>query len=202
MAGEHVAHTWRLPLGTFHAFRDEQPKYEKWELIDGRPTMMAPPTLIHQRIARNLETLLNARLAIVRPEWQADREIGLLLPLDERYNPEPDVTVIDTAIGSTQVYADRFYVVAEVLSPNDKDWVLDAKLGYYQGHALCRAIRFVEQARIACRVWQRIGVGTGDSTWQESRLDAPLDRIALPDIGDIGPLAALYRHTPLDVGPT
>ena len=81
----------------FHAFRDERPKEEKWELIDGVPMMMPPPTLMHQRIARNLETLLNAHLQATKPEWQADREVGVWLKGDEKYNPEPDVIVIETA---------------------------------------------------------------------------------------------------------
>ena len=49
----------KVSLDTFHAFRDDRPKEEKWELIDGTPTMMPPPTVMHQRIARNLETMLN-----------------------------------------------------------------------------------------------------------------------------------------------
>ena len=53
---------------------------------------MPPPTLMHQRIARNLETLLNARLQEVKPEWHADYEVGVWLKGDEKYNPEPDVT--------------------------------------------------------------------------------------------------------------
>ena len=82
MAGE-TSH-WRLDMETFHGFRDERPKEEKWELIDGRPVMMPPPSLMHQRISGNLETLLNARLPAVRPEWRADREIGLLIPQDQK----------------------------------------------------------------------------------------------------------------------
>jgi Uma2 family endonuclease len=106
----------QLSLPVFHAFRESRPEEEKWELVDGVPMMMPPPTLVHQRIGRNLETLLNERLQHVKPEWQADREIGLLFPGDEKYNPQPDVTVIDAEIRLGQLYAERFYLVAEVLS--------------------------------------------------------------------------------------
>lgn len=198
MAGEQVGSKldgdhWRLSLPVFHAFRDDRPKEEKWELIDGRPTMMPPPTLIHQRICKNITRLLDRRLAEVKPEWQADGEVGLLLRLDEKFNPEPDVTVIDTAIGSTQIYADRFYAVAEVLSPNDKDWVLDAKIGYYQRHEHCLAVMFVEQSRIACQLWRR----GADRGWADTKLTQRTDRLDIPVIGDIGSLAEFYRHTPL-----
>jgi Uma2 family endonuclease len=110
--------------------------------------MMPPPTLVHQRIGRNLETLLNERLQHVKPEWQADREIGLLFPGDEKYNPQPDVTVIDAEIRLGQLYAERFYLVAEVLSESDMPEVIDAKLAYYKSHAPNRAMLLVRQDRL------------------------------------------------------
>lgn len=199
--GEGLQRRWQVTLEQFHAFRDERPKEEKWELIDGTPMMMPPPTLIHQRIASNLEHLLNAKLIDVRPEWRADREIGILLPHDERFNPEPDVTVIDTAVEVDQLYAGRFYFVAEVLSNSDrperragadKPIPLAAKLGYYTGHEPCRGVLIVRQDRIEAELHLRTG-----SAWTARVLADPADRVAIPDIGDIGPLGALYRFTPL-----
>jgi len=55
MPGDFLRRTPQLTMEQFHAFRDERPKEEKWELIDGVPMMMPPPTLMHQRISRNLE---------------------------------------------------------------------------------------------------------------------------------------------------
>jgi Uma2 family endonuclease len=191
MPGDHV-HRIRVSLETFQGFRDDRPKEEKWELIDGTPTMMPPPALVHQRIARNLQTLLNARLQQVRPDWMADIEIGVLLPDEESYNPEPDVTVIDTDVELGQVYAERFYFVAEVLSPNDKQWVLDLKRSYYQAHAHCRGFIFVRQDRIEAELNLRKG-----ATWISQQLHLPTDRMEISDIGDIGALRELYLHTPL-----
>ncbi len=181
----------QVTLEHFHAFRDERPKEEKWELIDGVPHMMPPQRLIHQRISRNIEELINTRLRLVKPEWQADREIGLLLPQNDKYNPEPDVTVIDTEIGLDQIYAERFYFVAEVLSPDDKKRVLDLKLAFYKGHEHCRAVLFVEQDRVEATLHV---CGTD---WSSRTLTTSTDQIAIPDIGDIGTLGHLYRHTPL-----
>jgi Uma2 family endonuclease len=120
MPGDFLQRRPQLTMKQFHAFRDERPKEEKWELIDGVPMVMPPPTVVHIRIARNLEALINARLEGVKPEWQADREVGVWLKDDEKYNPEPDVTVIDTAVALGQIYVQRFYFVAEVLSESDK----------------------------------------------------------------------------------
>lgn len=195
----------RLPqfsLEQFHAFRDERPKEEKWELIDGVPMMMPPPSLVHQRISGNIERLLNAALSVARPAWQADREIGILLPDDERYNPEPDITVIDTDIALGQIYAERFYFVAEVLSSanrpeqrsgSDKPHVLSAKIDYYRLHGHCRGILIVHQDRIEAELHHRTPDG-----WLTRDLRASADRLVIPGIGDIGALGDLYRNTPLD----
>jgi Uma2 family endonuclease len=188
MAQRRLGH---MELRAFHAFRDGRPRREKWELIDGVAIMMAPPSLVHQRICRNLETMLNDRLRNVRPEWAADREIGVLLPADEKYNPEPDVTVIDKTIEMGQLYAQRFYFVAEVLSASDKDWVLTSKLDYYQRHENCQSVLFVRQDRIGAEFYRR-----GDG-WAKADMTDPREHVDVPGIGDIGPLSGLYLDTPL-----
>jgi Uma2 family endonuclease len=178
----------------FHAFRDERPKEEKWELIDGVPMMMPPPTLMHQRIEANLDRLLNEHLEKTKPEWRSDREVGVWLKGDEKFNPEPDVTVIDTAFASGQIYVERFYFVAEVLSESDKKAVLEAKLAYYKQHEHNRCVLFVRQDRIGAQQHDR----QDDGSWRERRLNGPPASLAIPDIGTIGRLGDLYKFTPLD----
>ena len=187
----------------FDAFRDTRPKEEKWELIDGVPMMMPPPTLLHQRISGNIQRLINTVLDRDHPAWRADCEIGLRLPADLKYNPEPDVTVIDRDIAIDQIYAERFYFVAEVLSEanrpeardgSDRPQVLAVKLAWYKKHPHCRAVLFLEQRRVAGELHVR------GKRWRTTTLAAPADRIVIPDIGDIGPLGALYRDTPLYPG--
>ncbi len=199
--GDFLTRLPQFTLEMFHAFRDERPKEEKWELIDGVPMMMPPPSLVHQRISRSIETMLNDHLRLCRPEWMADREIGVLLPADEKYNPEPDVTVIDTAVELGQIYAERFYFVAEVLSDSnrpeqragaDKPIVLAAKVAYYQRHEHCRGVLIVRQDRIEADLHVREATG-----WVFRALRNSADHIVIPDIGDIGPLADCYRDTPL-----
>lgn len=194
MPGDFLRRTPQLTMRQFHAFRDERPKEEKWELIDGVPMMMPPSTLMHQRIARNLENLLNARLLQAKPEWQADREVGVWLKGDKTYNPEPDVTVIDTVFLVGQIYVQRFYFVAEVLSENDKKAVLEAKLGYYQAHEHNRCVLFVQQDRVGADQHDRQARGG----WRRRHLAKPDAALAFPDIGNIGRLGDLYRFTPLD----
>ena len=70
MPGDFLRRTPQLTMEQFHAFRDSRPEEEKWELIDGVPMMMPPPTLVHQRIAANLDRLLNAHFERLKPEWR------------------------------------------------------------------------------------------------------------------------------------
>jgi len=193
MPGDFEKRTLQLTMEQFHAFRDSRPEEEKWELIDGVPMMMPPPTLVHQRIARNLEALLNAHLASAKPEWEADREVGVWLKGDDKFNPEPDVTVIDTAIAIGQVYVRRFYFVAEVLSESDKKAALAAKLAFYQGHEHNRCVLFVRQDRIGADQHDM-----QDGRWRHRRLKSPMTPLVFPGVGTIGRLGDLYKSTPLD----
>jgi Uma2 family endonuclease len=193
MPGDVLRHGPQLTMEQFHAFRDERPKEEKWELIDGVPIMMPPPTLVHQRIADNLNQLLNARLLEVKPEWRAQRDTGVWLRGDEKYNPEPDVVIADATITRGQIYARRFYLTAEVLSPSDKKPVVAAKLRYYQEHEHNRCILLVRQDRIGAEQHIREG-----GTWRRRRLSSPTAKLDIPNVGVIGRLGDLYKATPLD----
>jgi Uma2 family endonuclease len=191
MPQDLAASRWTLDLKTFQGFRDERPKEEKWELIGGRPVMMPPPTLTHQNISGVCFELLNAQLAKSKPDWVASFEVGLLVPEDDTFNPEPDVTVVDAFPELGQVYATRFHFVVEIRSPNDRDWVLDAKLAFYQAHDSCIGVLFVNQDRIAAELYLR------DNNWQMLSLSDADGRIDIPGIGDIGELGELYKRTRL-----
>jgi hypothetical protein len=149
----------RNTLEQFHAFHDVRPKKEKWELIDDRWAMVmiaaanagSPAHCTQSRVPAGYPVRARA------PDWQAQREIGLLPPDNDRYNPEPDVTVIETAIDLGQIYATEFCFVGEVLSPDDKSHVLNLKRGFYTSHEPCRGVIFVAQDRVSARLdngWQ------------------------------------------------
>ena len=55
--------THRMTGAQFRSFQETRPDHERWELVKGVPIMMVPPTISHQRIAGNLERLLNDALA-------------------------------------------------------------------------------------------------------------------------------------------
>src|SRR5215469_11289107 len=123
MASAPIRDHPRLSVELFRGFVEGRPEEERWELIDGLPVMMAPPTKAHQRIASNLERLLNDALEAPRSTLVAYREIGVnLAPCVENYDAEPDVVVVDGG-GDNERYSDRFYLAAEVVSSSGRTYV-------------------------------------------------------------------------------
>ena len=65
-----------LSIMAFRSWLESRPAKERWELIAGVPMMMAPPTHDHQRLASNLERLLNDAFEAHRPELSAYQRVG------------------------------------------------------------------------------------------------------------------------------
>ena len=117
-----------LSVAAFRAWLASRPDEEHWELIEGVPMMMTPPNRRHQRIASNLEALLNAALKRHDPTLAAYQNIGVNIASTVPYDPEPDVAVIREDENPDPRYVDRFYLVAEVLSDSDKDIIEGKRL--------------------------------------------------------------------------
>ena len=104
----------------YHSFLETRPDDERWQLIDGVAVMMTPPTLVHQKIARNLCNLLDDVLELRHPKWAALQEIGLIVPGYDEFRPKADAAVLDSIVQDTS-YATRFYLVAEIRSDTNTD---------------------------------------------------------------------------------
>jgi Uma2 family endonuclease len=201
----------RLSPAAFRAFQDGRPDEERWELIDGTPVMMTPPPPLidHNRIASNLERLLNDALALCEPDREAVQRPGLEIEVGPAaleglgfagaYRPEPDVAVIDDDPVAGRRFVDRAHLLAEVVSGTDDDPILpggvswiDAKTRLYRAHEACRAVLVIEQRRIAVVVWERRPDG-----WDERRLTDPDDALDLLGFGLRCPVGALYAGTHL-----
>jgi Uma2 family endonuclease len=183
----------RLSIADFRAFLATRPDEEHWELIDGAAMMMAPPTKAHQRIASNLERLLNDALLQFNPSLVAYQRVGLnLAPVSKDYDPEPDVVVIDADEDTDERYAERFYLVAEIVSASDRKTV-QLKRRMYKLHPTCTCVLAVRQDRCEARVDLRSAAG-----WGETLLQHPDDVLALPDFGLRCVLSDLYGGTPLN----
>jgi Uma2 family endonuclease len=192
-----VAQT-RLTFAAFSAFYDTRPSHERWELIDGDAIMMSPPTWMHQRSRRNIETMINHRLSLSQflsqsqSAWEADSAIGVHVAEDQSWAPEPDITVADKNIPPGLIYAERFYFIVEVLS-SDRPDVLAKKRAYHRAHEHNRGFMFMSQKSVSVELVRRTANG-----WITDTLTNPEAAIDLPDIGVIGTLRQFYRATELE----
>jgi Uma2 family endonuclease len=152
--------------------------------------MMAPPNRRHQRIVSSLQNLLDTALAAYDPSLEAYHDVGVNIVSAVPHDPEPDVTVIREAENADPRYADRFYLVAEVLSDSDRD-VIDLKREVYRAHPTCTCILLIRQDRAEIVVDQRTSDG-----WHSQVLHAG-DDLDLPAFGLSCPVAEVYRRTPL-----
>lgn len=187
---------WTVDL--FRAFLDTRPDEERWELIDGVPVMMTPPTFIHNRLASNLEHLLNEALRVHRPDLLAFQRMGLdLFPERDSYQPEPDVSVVDADIDFGDRYARRFYLAAEIVSGSDErrsgdTTRLDLKRALYRDHPSCLTVVTVEQERMRVRLELR-----GEDGWTALDLGGADEPFAIDAFGLRCRVGDLYRNSPL-----
>jgi Uma2 family endonuclease len=159
--------------------------------------MMTPPTIAHNRIAGNLERLLNEGLAGHDLSRIAMQRPGIELGSGE-FRPEPDVAVIDADYEPDQRFVERAYLLAEIVSATDGTRVpdtdarwIDVKRTIYLDHAACEAVLIIEQDRMEVRLDIK-----SPSGWSSQALGAA-DDLMLPTFGPQCAVADLYEGTPL-----
>lgn len=184
----------KLTVDKFLAFYETRSDEEQWQLVDGVAILMTPPFLTHQRLARNLERLLNDALAVAAPHLSAEQRVGIELPEFAHYRPDPDVAVIEFKIAPRRRYVDRFYLVAETLSESD-DERIELKRGFYRAHEHNQAILLVSQDKQEVE----LDVRSADR-WTSQVLSGPQALLSLPGFGLTCRLHDLYKNTP--VGPS
>ena len=190
MVGTARQHAPILSVASFRTWLASRPDEEHWELIEGVPMMMTPPNRRHQRIASNLEALLNAALKRHNPLLAAYQNIGVNIVSTVPYDPEPDVAVIREDENPDPRYAKRFYLVAEILSESDKG-VIESKRNIYRAHPSCTHILLIRQDRLEIVVDSRTGDG-----WRSQVLHGA-DKLTLPEFGLNCLVRDVYQDTPL-----
>jgi Uma2 family endonuclease len=203
--GTAHAPTRRMTGAQFRSFQESRPDHERWELVKGVPIMMVPPTISHQRIAGNLEQLLNDALAKHDPTRIAVQGSGVelgevaLAPIGEDYRPEPDVMVMDADYEPRQRFVDRAYVVAEIVSDTDNEPVPGAKEPWiaikrrlYLAHAPCEAVVLIDPYRVEVRIDLRTKDG-----WTRDQLTRLDERLIIPSCGLQCLVGDVYKGTPL-----
>jgi Uma2 family endonuclease len=190
----HQARRERIPTlwtaDQFLDFLNTRPDEERWQLVDGLPMMMVPPSKRHQRIGKNLVRLLDRALEDVRPDLAAYYELGLRLPGVDDFNPIPDVLVVEADAGDER-YATSFFLVAEVISPSNSSEMIERKLELYRSHPDNLYCLTIDQDSV------HVAITARETGWARTDLRSPEDVLALPAFGFEAPLSALYEGTPL-----
>ena len=182
----------RLSVEDYLAFIATRPDEERWQLIDGVAMMMPPPTLRHQTVARNLAFELQFHFRSSSLAFSALLEVGLIVPDVDKFRPEADVAVVDTSIDLDSSYADRFYLVAEVLSESNTDEAIELKRQRYIQHPDNFYCLIISQTEVKVEVWSRA------SGWQRTEFTRLDQSIEMPEFGFSMPLASLYRDTRIE----
>ena len=180
-----------MDVDEFMAFLEMRPKEERWDLIEGVAVMMAPPSLAHQRIVRNLCELLNSAFAARRSNLFAYHEIAIRLPGVLNFQPEPDVVVALGPAGP-ELYAQDFRLVAEILSPSNRRTEIELKLQRYRQAASNFYAVVVEPHEIFVEIYAR------SRNWRPVILRGREDPIEMPEFGLRCSVGDLYRGTTLD----
>jgi Putative restriction endonuclease len=89
MVGVARQHAPIPSVASFRSWLESRPDEEPWELIEGVPMMMTPPSRRHQWIASNLESLLDAALRRHSPLLVAYHDIGVNIVSSVPYIPNP-----------------------------------------------------------------------------------------------------------------
>src|SRR5262245_51215716 len=193
MAEPARAFTGNMQVREFLTFLKSRPKEERWQLVEGVAVMMNPPRLRHQQIALNLRDLLKAALETKGLNYLVMNEMGVRVRGVAHFLPRPDVVVIPGIMGD-EVYAERFFLAAEVLSPSNTKSLVAQKVRRYKEHPdnlYCLVIdsrRAWMEIHPRARCWEPVELADGD------------DVLELPDFGLRCTLRDLYRHTPIDPG--
>ena len=178
----------RINEADYCAFLDARPKEERWQLIDGSPFMMTPPTGTHQRIVYNLARRLDDALEGAELRLATLQDIGVRIPGHDAFLPVPDLVVAD-ALAPTSSYLDSFLLAAEVLSPSNTPEYVSLKVRRYAEHPDNLYTLVIDQTGIRCEVWSR------EEGWRGQVLRGPDSVIELREFGFRCALWELYRNT-------
>jgi Uma2 family endonuclease len=174
----------------FLEFAMTRPDEERWQLVDGLPMMMVPPSFTHQKIGRNLFALLDRTLGANRPDLLVFYETGVRIPGIEDFNPMPDLLVV-RADAHFERYADDFLLIAEIISPSNKAEMIERKLQLYCSHPKNLYCLTVDQDAV------HVAVRARENGWAPTNLWSLDDTLALPAFGLRARLASIYAGTPL-----
>jgi len=172
----------RWTIADFLAWSDGTDR--RYELIDGAPVAMAPPSEAHGTIVMNLGSALNAQL---QPPCRVIAEAGILLADRDDAWYQADLAISCTPPEPGRSHVAEPILIAEVLSPSTAIHDRGLKLVDYCRLASVREILLVSSTDRSIQYWRRDG-----PRWLVENLigDATL---ALDTVPSPIPLATIYE---------
>ena len=142
----------RWTIAEFLAWDDGTDR--RYELIDGVPVAMAPPSEAHGTIVVNLAIAVGAQL---QPPCRVVGEAGIVLPDRDDAWYRADLAVTCTPPEPGRTYVADPVLIAEVLSPSTAVHDRGLKLVDYCRLASVREILLVSSTERSVQYWRRDG---------------------------------------------
>ena len=175
--------TW-MSVPEYRDWAAGRPDDERWELLDGEPVLMSPPSERHQIIVSNLirrlGDLADARGCRVVPG------LAVLSAAVDDFAPVPDV-VVRCGPPLPDGYASDPVLVAEVLSPSTMSADRGRKTDFYRTIETLAAFLIVYQDEPRIELWRR----DGSAAWRKQAL-GPGGSLDLPEIGGSVSVASIF----------
>jgi Uma2 family endonuclease len=182
---------------TVAEFQDWEPPADlaqrRWELVDGEPVCMSPPSIDHGAIQSELARLLGNWLTANRPDCRVITTPGVVPRVRSDVNERiPDLAVTCGPIRPARTLDDPILLI-EILSPSNEAKTR-ANVWAYATIPSVREIVLISSTSVFAEIFRR----NADNTWPPDPLflrdGAELD---LESIGMALPLQAAYRTSSL-----
>ena len=182
---------------TVAEFQDWQPPADlaqrRWELVDGEPGCMSPPSIDHGAIQNELGRLLGNWLAANRPDCRVIITPGVVPRIRSDVNERiPDLAVICGPIRPARTL-DNPMLLIEILSPSNEAKTR-ANVWAYASIPSVRDIVLISSTSVSAEIFQR----NADGTWPPDPLFLRGGaELGFESIGMTIPLQAAYRTSSL-----
>ncbi|MGO9720338.1 MAG: Uma2 family endonuclease [Methylocella sp.] len=186
----------RMTVAEFFAWNPPSPQI--WQLVDGEPQAMAPPSITHGAIQSQLGHLIAGHLQDRGGACRVVTTPGVI----PRVQAETNVRVPDLAVACSRYDAEESalsdpVLLIEILSPSNQaeTW---ANVWAYTTIPSVQEILVLKTASIGAELLRR----NPDGSWPSQPLPIETGDLTLESIGFNFPLAAAYRTTRLAAQPS
>lgn len=164
-----------------------------WQLVDGVPQAMAPPSTIHGAILNRLAQVIGSHLDARNSPCVAIIKPGVISHINASHNLRvPDLAVTCTELEVRQSTLTDPVLVAEILSPSNQAETWGNVLAYAT-IASVSEILVLRSVFVGAELLRR----RPDGTWPREPEPVREGDLLLESIGLRTPLVDLYRRTPL-----